>query len=100
MPFEPVIYRIKVKPDPVEEVTAGGIILSQSTQQSEKNATVTGIVVGVGPSAFEGEIVIEPGDRILYAKYGGMVFYENGQEYRFMSDEDIIAIYREEIGRA
>lgn len=100
MPFEPILYRIKVKPDPVEEVTAGGIILSQATQQSEKNATITGTVISVGESAFEGASVLQPGDRVLYAKYGGLVFQESGQEFRFLNDEDIVSVYREEIGRA
>jgi len=94
MPFIPVLYRIKVKPDAIEEVTAGGIILSATTQEREQAATVTGVVVGVGDSAFEGSQVVREGDRILFAKYGGLVHKENGIEFRFLNDEDLIAIER------
>jgi len=96
MPFEPCMYRIKVKPDPVEEKTAGGIILAQTTKQQEQAATVTGTVISIGPSAFEGAAVIFQGDKILYAKYGGLVHMENGEEFRFMNDSDLIAIERQE----
>lgn len=94
MPFQPVLYRIKVKPDPVEEVSAGGIILTKDTQKQEQAATTTGTVIAVGPSAFEGAKVIAPGDRILFAKYGGLVHKEGDEEYRFLNDEDLIAVER------
>lgn len=94
MPFVPVLYRLKVKPDPIEEVTAGGIILSQVTKDREQGATVTGTVVAVGPSAFEGAEVVQVGDRILFAKYGGLVHKEGEEEFRFLNDEDLIGVER------
>ena len=94
MPFMPVLYRLKVKPDPIEEVTAGGIILSAVTKERDQAATVTGVVVAVGDSAFEGSPVLKEGDRILFAKYGGLVHKEDGEEYRFLNDEDLIAVER------
>jgi len=94
MPFVPVLYRLKVLPDAIEEVTAGGIILSAVTKERDQAATVTGTVVAVGPSAFEGSQVVSEGDRILFAKYGGLVFRENDKEYRFLNDEDLVAIER------
>lgn len=92
MPFQPALYRIKVKPDPVEERSAGGIVIPTSTKEKEQLAAVTGTVVAVGVSAFEGKQVVKPGDRILYAKYGGLVFEEGGHEYRFLNDDDLIAV--------
>jgi len=94
MAFEPVLYRLKVKPDAIEEVTAGGIILSAVTKERDQAATVTGVVVGVGPSCFEGADVLREGDRILFAKYGGLVHKENDIEYRMMNDSDVIAVER------
>lgn len=94
MPFIPVLYRLKVKPDAIEEVTAGGIILAATTKERDQAATVTGTVVGVGESCFEGAQVLTEGDRILFAKYGGLVHHEDGVEYRFMNDSDVIGIER------
>lgn len=96
MPFVPVLYRLKVKPDPVEEVTSGGIILSAVTKERDQAATVTGTVVSVGPSAFEGADVVSEGDRILFAKYGGLVHREDDVDYRFLNDEDVVSVYRRE----
>jgi len=95
MPFVPVLYRLKVKPDPVEEKTSGGIIITAQTKDREQTATVTGTVVNVGPSAFEGNHVVSVGDRVLFAKYGGLIHREDGIEYRFMNDDDLVAIERE-----
>jgi len=94
MAFIPIMYRIKVKPDPVEEITAGGIILTPQVTDRDKAATVTGTVLAVGPSSFSGADVVSEGDRILFAKYGGLVHKENGEEFRFLNDEDIIAVER------
>jgi chaperonin GroES len=94
MPFEPCLYRIKVKPDTVEEKTAGGIILPGSVKDQEKAATVTGTVISVGPSAFEGAGVLKPGNRILFAKYGGLIHREGDEDFRFLNDEDLVAVER------
>lgn len=94
MSFEPILYRLKVKPDAFEEITAGGIVIPKQTAEKEQTATVTGTVVSVGQSAFEGAALLKSGDRVLYAKYGGLIHRENGEEFRFLNDEDIIAIER------
>jgi len=94
MAFEPVMYRLKVKPDAVEEVTAGGIILTPQVTDRDKAATITGTVLAIGSSAFNGSPIVEVGDRVLYAKYGGLVHKENGEEFRFLNDEDLIAVER------
>jgi len=95
MAFQPIMYRLKVKPDAVEEVSKGGIIMTPQVTDRDKAATVTGTIVGIGPSAFEGADVVRIGDRVLYAKYGGLIHREENEEYRLMNDSDIIAVDRE-----
>lgn len=95
----PMDLRVLVLPDPVQEKTAGGIFLPDQSKEQEKYATVKGTLVAVGENAWEeaasrspGFTRPKPGDRVMMAKYGGiMIKGSDGQDYRIMNDEDVIA---------
>ena len=97
--FVPLDVRVLVLPDPVEEKTAGGILLPDQHKEREKFATQKGTLVAAGANAWAeagagaGFIAPSPGTRVLIAKYGGVVIRgEDGEDYRIMNDEDIIGI--------
>lgn len=97
MAFQPVGYRLKVKPDEVEEKTAGGIIIPDQVKDRDRQATTTGLIVAVGSEAWEdvgkGRRWAKSGDRCMFPRYAGSVHKdEDGTEYRFLNDQDIIAI--------
>lgn len=94
----PLDVRVLVKPDKVEEKTKGGIILPDQHKDQQKWATVKGTLVAVGTNAWieasasNGFIPPKPGARVLFAKYGGVNLEgTDGDEYRIMNDEDIVA---------
>jgi chaperonin GroES len=95
----PLDLRVVVRPDPVEQKTAGGIILVAETTEREKYATVKGTLIAAGENAWEEAAARSahfarprPGDRIMIAKYGGILFKgADGDDYRIMNDEDVIA---------
>lgn len=97
--FIPLDLRVLVLPDPIEEKTAGGIILPEAAKEKEKHATVKATLVATGENAWEEAAARSaafrkplPGDRVIIAKYGGILLTgEDGREYRIMNDEDIIA---------
>lgn len=97
--IQPLDMRVLVKPDPVEEVTNGGIILIQAEVEKQKYATVKATLVAVGVNAWtearshSAFTAPEPGDRVLIAKYGGVALKgDDGAEYRILNDEDITAL--------
>ncbi len=97
--IEPLDLRVLVKPDPVEEVTKGGIILAPTITEKEKYATVKATLVAVGVNAFAEAKANPafappvPGDRVMIAKYGGvMIAGDDGQDYRIMNDADVVAL--------
>ena len=97
--IEPLDVRVLVHPDPVEEVTKGGIILAPTITEKEKFATVKATLVAVGVNAFAEAkanpafVSPQPGDRVMIAKYGGVnIKGDDGREYRLMNDEDCVAI--------
>lgn len=92
--FQPVLYRLKVKPDDAQEKTAGGIIIPQQAANLEQKAGMTGTVVAIGEGAFDGQGTVKVGDRILYVRYAGTLFTEDGVEYRYINDEDCISVFK------
>jgi len=99
----PLDLRGVVRPDPAETITKGGIIIPDSTAEMEKAAKIKATLVAVGVNAWEEAAARsakfrkpEPGDRVMIAKYGGILFKSaDGTEYRIMNDEDIIGLLAE-----
>ena len=108
--------RIVIKPDDVEEVTDGGIIIAKQIAESHQHAQSTGILISVGPDAWrhvtkersrliDGQMKLverettgysEPfakvGDRVAFAQHGGIQLEgSDGETYRIMNDEDLTA---------
>lgn len=119
--IRPVLDRVLIKPDAVEEVTAGGIIIPDSVNTLHANAQSIGTFVEAGPDAYaqytdvwrysDGSSATmtrgykgtpcKPGDRVCFAKYGGLqVEGKDGQVYRLMNDEDVTAIVEEGVSFA
>lgn len=100
-------HRILVKPDPIEEVSAGGIVIAKPGNQAklEKMATEIGTVVKVGPMCWKNfdsdqpdwKPWCKPGDRVIFAKYVGKLIKhpETEEEFFLMNDEDIQCVLEE-----
>jgi len=99
----PLDNRVLVKPDPVEEVTKGGIILPGQHTEREAMAQIRATLVAAGVNAWaeaaatsEAFAPPEPGARVLIAKYGGILIKgDDGEEYRIMNDVDVTAVLQE-----
>lgn len=91
--IEPEGVKILVEPEKLEEKTEGGIYLAPQGLEREQMAVTKGKVLKIGPDAevtfFDGPLKVN--DTIIFAKYGGMVVKDNGDEYRVINDEDVIA---------
>lgn len=96
MKIEPEGVKVLVLPEKVEEVTPGGIILTEQTKDAEKFRKNRGVVIAIGPAAFntiefEGG-KLEIGDKVIYAKHSGVFIKdEDGEEVRLVNDIDILA---------
>ena len=82
-----------VLPDPVEEVTAGGIILTKSTQEREKYNTQKATIIALGKSCHVQWVEKpQPGDRVIIAQYAGkMMEGREGKDYRIIKEDDLLA---------
>ena len=96
--IRPVDYKVLVRPDPVEQKTEGGIILTASSHEQQGWAQVKGTMIARGDGAFgkwstAERAALSPGARVYYDKYQGIrVYGADGEEYVLMNDENIGAV--------
>ena len=87
-------HRVLIRVDKVDEKTESGIILHSETARKEQLAENRGTVIALGSTAYYDEESkwCEVGDRILFAKYAGLLYQgKDGLEYRVMNDRDVVA---------
>lgn len=112
--LEPAGHRVIVRPNPVAEVSKGGIVLVDQTKDNEKRATMEGVVYAVGFQAFKSHGVsavdesvrgvpwCKVGDTVVYSRYSGT---DIGEELRkkvdpeaerlvIINDEDILTVVK------
>lgn len=99
MNLEVLGHRVLVKPDPLEKVSSGGIIVVNEASDNfkrEEGAIVTGTVVSIGPTAWldpglGGTPWVAIGDHVVYGKYAGKKVKDpvTEEEYQILNDEDI-----------
>jgi len=93
----PILDRVLLKPIYVTNKSAGGIILATDEMSDrEQLGNTTGEVMAIGPLAFQhdyDECPIKVGDKIIMAKYAGLMYVgKDGLKYRMINDDDITGI--------
>ena len=88
MNIKPLGDRVLVKPAPAEEKTVGGIIIPDTA----KEKPLQGSVLAVGGGTKDEEMVLKPGDTVLYGKYAGTEVELEGEKYLIMRQSDVLAV--------
>ena len=93
---KPTGWRIIVLPYKAKEKTKGGIIFSDKTVAESQIATNCGLVMEVGPDAYQDEDKFPNGpwckrkDWVLFARYAGSRINIDGGELRILNDDEIL----------
>lgn len=94
--MRPVEYKVLIRLDPVEEKTAGGVIMPDFHKDRRQQATTKAVLVDMGGNAFEDFKGLKPerGNRVLVDAYAGAPAEKGDFEdlYRFCQDKDVIAV--------
>ena len=93
MKFRPLHDRVLIEVLDSEEKTAGGIIIPDSAKEKPQEGKV--VAVGPGRTTDEGKLIdmpIKNGDSVIYSKYAGTEYNEEGTEYLIVRESDILAI--------
>lgn len=73
----PIKDQILVRPDPVNEVSAGGIYIPETVRADNPNYyTMTGVVIRTGQGNYNADgarvpVSVQAGDRIVFGRYAG-----------------------------
>ncbi len=90
--FTPLGERLIVKPLDEEQTTSSGIILPDTAKEKPQEGEV--VAVGPGRVTDDGARVpmeVQTGDVIIYSKYAGTEYKDEGQEYLILRESDVLA---------
>jgi len=113
---------VLVKPDEVEEITEGGIVIPEQVKGLHEDASCYGYVIAAGEDCFRHTVSVtkrlidgqmrkaeetivgysspwaKPGDRVGFSSYVGLTSTgEDGVKYKILNDEDILSIVSENV---
>ncbi len=88
--IQPLADRVLVKAAAAEETTVGGIIIPESA----KEKPLRGEVLAVGNGTKDEEMILKPGDQVLYGKYAGTELEFEGEKYLIMRQSDVLAVLK------
>ncbi|MDE7471720.1 MAG: co-chaperone GroES [Paramuribaculum sp.] len=88
MNIRPLADRVLIKPTPAEEVTMAGIIIPDSA----KEKPLRGEVLATGNGTKDEEMIVKPGEKVLYGKYAGTEVEIDGEKLLIMRQSDVLAI--------
>jgi chaperonin GroES len=82
-----------VEPIEQDEVTAGGILLHETSKEKPQEGKV--LAAGPGDRDEDGERIpmdVQVGDKVLYAKYSGTEVKVDGKKLLILRESDILAV--------
>ncbi|MCD7859340.1 MAG: co-chaperone GroES [Firmicutes bacterium] len=88
MTLKPLADNILLRQHEAAETTVSGIILA--TANKEKPAIYE--VVSVGPGTKDVAMTVAAGDKVVVGKYTGSEIKLDGVDYKFVKQEDILAV--------
>ena len=94
MKLKPLFDRVVLKPIKEDQNSQGGIILAETSAERPSQAIVVAVGSGIDAEGKHQEMQVKNGDHVLYSKYGGINFKENGQEYIILRQNDILGVWQ------
>ncbi len=91
MKLKPLFDRVVLLPEKREE-TKGGILLPTVAQEKSQIATVVAVGEGGTADGKEVKMMVKKGDEVLFSKYAGVEFEEDGKTYVIVRQSDILAV--------
>ena len=91
--LKPLGDRVVIEPSEEDvEKSPGGIYIPDTAKEKPQKGLV--VAVGPGRTSDEGNLVkmsIKSGDTVIYSKYAGTEYSENGTDYLIVRESDVLA---------
>ncbi len=94
--LKPLGNRVVVEPIEQEDVTAGGIVLPETSKEKPQKGTI--LSIGPGERDEDGDRIpmdVKAGDTVLFAKYAGTEIKINNKKLLILKESDILGILAE-----
>ena len=92
MKLVPLGDKVVIKQMEAEEKTKSGIVLPTQSKEKPQEAEVIAVGPGGKVKGEEIEMMVKPGDRVIYSKYSGKEVKFDGETYIIIRQSDILAI--------
>ena len=93
MNIKPLADHVVIEPLKEEQKTKTGILLPETAEQ-EKSEQGTVVAVGPGKKGEDGKVIpleVQPGNMVLFTKYGPNEVKVEERDYLICKEEDILA---------
>jgi chaperonin GroES len=91
--LRPLGDRVLIQPSARDEMTKSGIVIPDTAKEKPQEGAV--LAVGPGRTLDDGTrepMDVKTGDTVLYAKYAGTEFKNDGDDLLIVSQKDILAL--------
>ena len=92
MTLKPLFDRVVVKQVEDKDEKVGGIFLPMAAKEKQEIAIVVAVGEGGCIDGKDVQMVVKPGDKVLYSKYAGSEFKIDGETVTIIKQSDILAI--------
>ncbi|OGY93236.1 MAG: co-chaperone GroES [Candidatus Komeilibacteria bacterium RIFOXYC1_FULL_37_11] len=89
MNLRPLGDRVIVQALPKEETTKAGIILPDSVNKEKR---MEGKLVAIGSGEKISKFGLSTGQKVVFSEYGGSEIKIDGQEYKILNHDDLLAV--------
>ncbi|NQU96818.1 MAG: co-chaperone GroES [Chloroflexi bacterium] len=94
MSLKPLGDRVVIEPSEDEtDKSSGGIYIPDTAKEKPQKGTV--VAAGPGRTTDEGKTIalsVKVGDTVVYSKYAGTEYKDDGTEYLIVRESDILAV--------
>ena len=92
MKLKPLADRVVIQSLESEEVTKGGIVLPGTAKEKPQMAEVLAVGPGGVVDGKDVTMQVKEGQKVVYSKYAGTEIKLDGEEYKIIRQNDILAI--------
>ena len=92
MSIKPLADRVVLRFVEAEETTKSGIILAGAAKEKPQEAEVIAVGPGGVVDGKEIKMEVKVGQKVMYSKYAGTEVKLDGEEYKIVRQNDILAV--------
>ena len=91
--IKPLFNHVLIKPQEATVKTQSGIYLPENAKEESQIGTIMAVGEGkISPKGDQEKIVVKVGQKVLYKKWGGSDVKVEGEDWKIVDQNDILAV--------